>query len=145
MATPATTKPKAAAAKPAAHPPLELSPELETFAVVKLGKPDSFWRLLNRVYAWATGQISRDEWDAAFMEALKLVDGKALHPDDAARRVERLLAAMLDLGDKGRAVAAVAKCEASEHAVLVAFIGHPSQGFYHARHLRLLDEGKRRG
>lgn len=132
------------AAEAPSSPPLELTPEMQTFAMVKLGRPDSFWRFVNRAYAWATGQVGRDEWDAAFMEARKLIDGKALHPDDAARRVERLLAAMLDLGDKGRVSAAIAKCEASEHAILVAFIGRPSQGFYHARYVRLLEPGKQR-
>lgn len=145
MATPtSTTKAKPGAAK-AAPEALSVSPELETLLTIKVGRPASLWRYLNRIYAWATGQIGKDEWDAAFAVALQQVDGKAMHPEDAARKVENMLAAMLDLGDKGRANAAVAKCELSDHAILVAFIGRPSQGFYHARHLRLLDPGKRRG
>lgn len=140
----ATLKPSKAAGAPTAAEPLLLSPELEAFVVVKLGRPGSIWRWLNRVTAWWTGTVSRDEWDLAFAEALKHVDGKQIFPEDAARRVERLTEAMLNV-DKGRVKASCAKCELSETAIMIAFMDRPSAGFYHARAIRLKDPGKRRG
>lgn len=142
MAGPAATTTRAKAAQPA---PLQLTPEMEAFVVVKLGRPRNLWRWLNRVYAWATGDISRDEWDVAFEQSLKAVDGKALWPEDAARRVEKMVAAQLDAHDKGRVQASCAKCEKTETAIVIAFIGRPQNGFYHARAITLKDPGKRRG
>ena len=136
------TKPTAAAK---AAEPLQLSPEMEAFVTVKLGRPRNLWRWLNRVYAFFAGDVSRDEWDVAFETALKSVDGKAMYPEDAARRVERLLAAQLDLQDKGRAHASCAKCERSETAIIIAFIARPQSGFFHSRAITLKEPGKRRG
>lgn len=140
---PTTTKPPPAAAK--AAEPLKLSPELEAFVMVKLGRPRNLWRWLNRVYAFFAGDVSRDEWDVAFDTALKAVDGKAMYPEDAGKRVERMLAAQLDLQDKGRAQASCAKCERTETAIIIAFIGRPQSGFFHSRAITLKDPGKRRG
>lgn len=130
---------------PAKQPELVLTPEMEVFVGFKMGRPRNLWRWLNRVYAWATGDVSRDEWDAAFDQALQSVDGKAMFPEDAATRVRRMLAAQLDLQDKGRVYATCAKCERSDHAIMMAFIGRPSAAFFHSRAFTLRDPGKNRG
>lgn len=135
-----TTKPK-----PAAQPAVQLSPELEAFVMVKLGRPRNLWRWLNRVYAFFAGAVSRDEWDVAFDTALKSVEGRTMYPEDAAKRVEKMLAAQLDLQDKGRAHASCAKCERSDTAIVIAFIGRPQSGFFHSRAITLKEPEKRRG
>jgi hypothetical protein len=132
---------------PAAAPkqdPLELSPELEAFAILKLGRPRNLWRFLNRVVSYVSGGISRDEWDLAFDQARKAVDGKPMHPEDAARKAERMIAALLGTDDN-RVSASCAKCELSETAILMAFIGRPSSAFFHSRAITLKDPGKRNG
>lgn len=120
-----------------------MTPEMQTFASVKLGRPRSFWRFVNRVIAYGMGEISRDEWDLAYGEALKLIDGKALHPEDAARRAEAILKVLLE---SDMVHAAVAKCEASDRAILIAFFGKPAAGFFHSRSVTLVDpKGAKRG
>lgn len=134
-----TTKPK-----PAKQEPLELTPEMERFVVVKLGRPANLWRWLNRVHAWVNGTVSRDQWDLAYDLARKAVDGKPLHPEDAAMRVQRMIAAQLSVPDD-EVAAAVAKDEASDIGVLVAYWGLPSKAFFHSRAITLKEPGKRNG
>lgn len=120
-----------------------MTPEMQTFASVKLGRPRSFWRFVNRVIAYGMGEISRDEWDLAYGQALKFVEGKAMFPEDAARRAEKIIDALLD---SEMTHAAVAKCEGSDKAILIAFFGQPASGFFHSRAFTLLDpKGAKRG
>lgn len=114
----------------------ELPEAEDLFNGVKLAPPRSFFRRVNRAYAWATKSISQDEFETLCETVRKHLDGREMHPEDAATWSQKVISAMAD----GLNVAtSVASCDKSDICILVAYGGRPRQGMFYSRSFRLRD------
>jgi hypothetical protein len=128
------------APKPAATADVLDPADVDVIAGMVLTRPRSLWAKLKRVWAVATATVSRDEFLHACDKVRGELDGKTVHPEDAARRAKRLIEAYTD----AHAQVLMPKCEASDLAIMVAFLGKPQAGFFYSRSLKLLDPRKAR-
>lgn len=118
-------------AKPAVLPEAE-----GLYGEMKLGRPRSAWRFLNRAYAWATREISLDEWELICETVRKHLDGREMYPEDAASWAKRVVSAMCE----GAPVSvAVPSCDQSDLCILVVHKGKAEHGLFFSRSLRLRD------
>jgi hypothetical protein len=70
------------------------------------------------------------------------LDGKTMDPADAANKAKRLIRAYT----QAAAGTLVPKCDYSDQAILIAYLGHPKSGFLFQRAFTLKDpKGVKRG
>ncbi len=129
------------ATRPAAVTAQALAPaEAELLAGLAVARPASLWRRLVWAWHWATATVSTEQFQAVCEAVLKDLDGKAMHPEQAAAKAARLIEAHTE----ARATCHVAKCDVSDTAILVAFLGKPSARFWFSRSFKLIDPRKAR-
>lgn len=129
------------ATKPATVAAQALAPaEAELLAGLAVARPASLWRRLVWAWHWATATVSHDSFQTVCEAVLRDLDGKALHPEEAARKAVRLIEAHTG----AKATGLVAKCDVSDTAILVAYLGKPSARFFFSRSFRLVDPRKAR-
>lgn len=112
--------------------------EAELLAGVALARPASLWRRVVWAWRWATATVALDDFKAVCEAVLADLNGKAMHPEEAAAKAVRLIEAHT----QAKAKALVAKCDASDTAILVAYLGKPSARFFFSRSFKLLDPRK---
>ncbi len=93
--------------------------------------------------AAAAKVVTRAEFNRICEIVHRDLDGQPMTPWDACERARRLIEAYT----RAKAGVNIAKCDRSETAILVAWLGRPSSGFLFQRALRLKDPqgGARRG
>jgi hypothetical protein len=105
-------------------------------------RPSSLWSRFKSGMASAAKVIFRDEFDRVCSMVVKELDGQAITPDEAAKRARRIIIACT----QAEVHCICPKCDISETAVLVVFLGHPKSGFLFQRAIRLKDpKGAKRG
>lgn len=103
--------------------------ELEaTRSPTLLGRFLQGWRFMTRT-------VTRGEFDRVCLKVVSELDGANITPEDAQAKAVRLIKAYT----QAHAGAIVPKCDYSDQAILVAWLGHPQQGFLFQRGLTLKD------
>lgn len=97
-------------------------------------RPTLLGRLLQG-FNYAFGTIDRAEFNRVCLVVVKELDGKALDPDAAAAKAQRLLRAYT----QAEAHVMIPKCDYSDVAVLVAYLGDPQKGFLFQKAVTLKD------
>lgn len=116
--------------------PKPLSPdEAKLLEEVALTRRPTFWARFMQGFAYATGTISRAEFDRVCHKVIEELDGKVIDPDVAAAKAQRLIAGYT----QAQAGVMVPKCDYSDQAILVAYLGDPKSGFLFQKALRLKD------
>lgn len=104
-------------------------------------RPTFLGRLIQG-FNYAFGTIDRAEFDRVCLKIVEEIDKKPLTPDGAAEKAQRLLRAYT----QAQASVMVAKCDYSERAILLAYLGDPQRGFLFQKSLTLADpRGVKRG
>jgi hypothetical protein len=131
-------------AKPApTPPPALLAPAEEALLdAVVLSRPRGWWARFRNGIAEATRVVLPEEFQRCAEAIRKDLDGQAIHPELAAEKAVRLMEA--HTGKESHC--AVAKCDKTETAVMVIYMGNPKAGYFFSRSLALKDpKGARRG
>lgn len=107
--------------------------EADMLAEVDALRPRSWWRALVRTWKWATGTISREEFDAACERVRAYLDGRPMTPEDVSVRARKLLIAYTDAEIQTTCV----KAGRTETALLIVWLGSPRSGFWFCEELKL--------
>ena len=86
-------------------------------------------------FRYMTRTVSRSEFDRVCLKIVADLEGATMTPEDAQAKAVRLIKAYT----QAHAGAIVPKCDYSDKAILVAWLGHPQQGFLFQRALTLKD------
>lgn len=97
-------------------------------------RPTWFGRFLQG-FAYATGTVSRDEFDDVCFEVLRALDGKTMSPEKAQKLATRLIKAHT----QAHAGVIVPKCDYGNQGVMVAWLGDPKSGFLFQHAITLID------
>lgn len=122
--------PKPALPKPQpAEPRVVPADEAALLESVALSAPQGFWSRMRRGFERAFRVVTVQEFTRCAEGIVTHLDGEPISPEEAQRRCVRLMEAHTGM----TCVAAVAKCQVSDTAVLVIHMG----GLYFARALKL--------
>lgn len=125
---------KLAPAKLKAAPPLTPQ-EAALVEGVILTRPKGWFARLKLGMAYATKVVPRSEFDRVCLMVVKELDGMTILADEAASKAKRLIEAYT----QAKAGVIVTKCDISDQAVMVAYLGDPQSGFLFQRALQLKD------
>ncbi len=95
----------------------------------------TFWGRLIQGFTYAFGTISRQEFDRVCNKVVEELNGKVMDPDVAAAKAKRLIHGYT----QAECGVMVPKCDYSDQAVLVAYLGDPQSGFLFQKALTLKD------
>lgn len=126
-------QPKIVAA-PKSAPPLNQQ-EAKLLGDVMATRRSTFWGRFRQGFAYATKTVLRDEFDRVCLAVIVELNGKSMTPDDAQAKAKRLICAYT----QAEAGCIVPKCDYSDAAVLVAWLGSPQSGFLFQKALTLKD------
>ncbi len=127
MARPVIVKPENASA---------LSPaEAKLLEEVAATRRPTFWGRFIQGFSYATGVVTRAEFDRVCHKVVEELDGKTMDPDVAADKAKRLIQGYT----QAHAGVIVPKCDYSDKAVLVAYLGDPQSGFLFQKAITLKD------
>lgn len=102
--------------------------------IVSTRRPTMLGRFMQGV-RYATGSVSREEFDDVCLEVVKHLDGKRMTPEDAQAKAKRLIKAHT----QAQAGVIIPKCDYGDQAVMVAWLGDPRSGFLFQKALKLTD------
>lgn len=83
----------------------------------------------------AAGNVTRSEFDRVCLKVVDELEGSAMNPDEAAAKAARLVKAYTH----AHAGAMCPKCDYSDKAILVVWLGDPHSGFLFNKALTLKD------
>jgi len=109
--------------------------EAKLLEEVAMTRRPTFWGRFMQGFAYATGTISRAEFDRVCHKVVEELNGKTMDPDVAAAKAERLIAGYT----QARAGVMIPKCDYGDQAILVAYLGDPKSGFLFQKALTLKD------
>lgn len=119
---------------PAGAPALQPQEAKLLEEVAATRRPTFLGRLLQG-FNYAFGTIDRAEFVRVCQVVAKELEGKPLDPDAAAAKAQRLLRAYT----QAEACVMIPKCDYSDQAVMVAYLGDPQKGFLFQKALTLKD------
>lgn len=90
---------------------------------------------LMQAFREASDIVTRSEFDRVCLKVVAELEGQTMHPDDAAAKAKRLVVAYT----RAHAGAMCPKCDYSNTAVLVIWLGHPQSGFLFSKAFTLKD------
>lgn len=109
--------------------------EAKLIAEVAATRKSTFWGRFLQGFAYATGVVTRAEFDRVCMKVVEELDGKTMDPDVAAAKAKRLIAGYT----QAHAGVICPKCDYSDRAILVAYLGDPQSGFLFQKAITLKD------
>lgn len=109
---------------------------------VRLERPKGFWKRWTNRVADAAGVVTKEEFLRIATAAHKELDGQAMHPWQAAKKAKGIIEGYTH----AHCTVHVPKCDLTETAILVAYLGKPEADFFFSRSLKLKDpKGASRG
>jgi hypothetical protein len=129
------------AARPENAPALSPA-EAKLVADVVATRRATLWGRFKQGFAYATGTVTRCEFDRVCNVVVKELHEKTMSPEEAQAKATRLI--------KGYTQAAagviIPKCDYSDQAIMVAWLGDPKSGFLFQKAFTLKDpKGVKRG
>lgn len=102
---------------------------------VVISRPRGWLSRFRYALASAAKVVERAEFDRVCGTVAKDLDGQAIHPEDAAAKAKRVIEAYT----QAQASVLCPKCDVSDQAILVCFLGDPKSGFLFQRAIKLKD------
>jgi hypothetical protein len=116
--------------------------EAKIVADVAATRKATFWGRFMQGFAYATGTVTRGEFDRVCQVVVGELNGKTMTPEDAQAKATRLIKGYT----QAHAGVIVPKCDYSDQAIMVAWLGDPKAGFLFQKAFKLADpKGVKRG
>jgi len=107
-----------------------------------LSRSPSFWRRFRYGMEHALKVVSKEEFNRICVQVHADINGAVGHPEEIAKKAKR----MIEAYTLAEATVFVPKCDLSDNAILVAWLGRPNEGFLFQRAFTLKDpKGAKRG